>query len=89
MTQESIRQILAKELGADLKPRLTAQTETPEHQAPPMALNDNRQLKAAILDSIQNEPTQKERTSAAAAQQRKAALREQILDALDINKNGN
>lgn len=88
MSKESIRDIFAKEFGADLKPRLEAQTEAPEPETP-MALNDNRALKSAILDAIENEPTQDERKATETAKQNKTALREQILDALDINQNGN
>lgn len=85
MDQKSIRDIFAEEFGDALKPRFRDQAEAPEPQAAPMALNDNRALKAAILDAIENEPTQAEHKEAAAAKQNKAALREQILNAIDFN----
>lgn len=88
MTQESIRSLFAKEFGDALKPRLQTQTDHLQPDPDPIALNDNRRLKAAILDSFQNTPTNAERQAAETARKNKAALREQILDALDINLNG-
>lgn len=88
MTQDSIREIFAQGLGDALKPRFLDQVKATAPDAGPVALNDNKRLKAAILDGIQNQPTQDQQRAAEAARKKKAALRAQILEALDI-QNGN
>lgn len=86
MEKKSIRDIFAQEVGDALKPKIGTQGQTPE-PAPP-ALNDNKALRAAILDGIKNQPA---KNQAATAKQQKEALREQILSAFEINpiQNGN